>query len=134
MCTSKCVHPLHKVYLPVVAIFPRWPVFQLIMKTRYQAFPSNEILDNLKFKEAQGYLSWGRMDPNKWIPSKILWWNYLAKVINNKGGHKSNEHCRACMFPKAECVYLQNKIETLIKNKKCWLFHPKSFPVISIST
>ena len=44
---------------------------------------------------------------------------YLAKVINNKGGHKSNEHCRACMFSKAECVYLQNKIETLIKNKKC---------------
>lgn len=97
---------------------------------RYQAFPSNEILDNLKFKEAQGYFSWGRMDPNKWIPSKILWWNYLAKVINNKGGHKSNEHCRACMFSKAECVYLQNKIETLIKNKKCWLFHPKSSPVI----
>lgn len=29
------------------------------MKKRYQAFPSNEILDNLKFKEAQGYLGKG---------------------------------------------------------------------------
>ena len=46
------------------------------MKKRYQAFPSNEILDNLKFKEAQGYLSKG-----EWIQTNEFQGNCSGEII-----------------------------------------------------